>query len=85
MTNNCLSLAVAALVLSGCVIVPPPTVSAFNGDSVTVQTVTALAPFPSGATHAEATRVCGMAGRRAEYASSRLSDKTYSDHLYLCL
>lgn len=76
-------LAPVAVILGGCV--PPPTVSAFNGDSVTVQTVTALAPFPGGATQAEATRVCGMDDKRAEYASSRPADETFTDHLYLCL
>ena len=61
-----------------------PVVSDYNGASVKIQT-DMFTPKPMETTLAEATRICGKQGKRAEYASSRgLPDYAY-EHLYLCL
>ena len=72
----------ALAILPACA--PPPSVTAFNGDSVTVRTVlsgrTALADQ-------EAVRLCRRAGREtAEFLSSRGVEDTFDqEHLYACL
>ncbi|MGV8987425.1 MAG: hypothetical protein ACOH2H_14225 [Cypionkella sp.] len=73
----------AALVLvSGCA--TAPIVSDYNGASVKIRTdmMTANA---GPATKAEASRICGASGKRAEYASTRQLDNYDYEHLYLCL
>jgi len=71
------------LILSACV-ESTPLVSDYNGASVKIVTDMFTAD-PAAATQAEATRICGKSGKRAEYASTRaLPDYNY-EHLYLCL
>ena len=74
----------AALTLSACA---PIAATAFNGDSVTIQS--ASGTVDNDVTR-EAARICGTVGKRAEYASSV---ETYApqymsgawNHLFLCL
>ncbi len=77
-----LLLAATALPLMACV--PPPSVSAFNGDSVTVRTPGGIR---SAASDAEALRLCQRAGRgTSEFLSSKPVPGTYDqEHLYACL
>lgn len=73
--------------LSGCEN-PAPLVSDYNGASVKItQTQIATPSDPKDpAVVGEAQRICGTAGRRAEYASTRLNPNTYeATHLFLCL
>jgi hypothetical protein len=73
---------VAVFAVAGCV--SEPLVSDFNGSSVKLQTDMFTAK-PAETTLAEASRICGKVGKKAEYASSRaLPDYNY-EHLYLCL
>ena len=76
-----LCLMVAAGALAACA--PPPTVAEFNGDSVKINT-NVFVPAPDAATFNEATRICGQAGKRAEFASTTPGNGFYS-HLFLCL
>ena len=82
MKNNLyLLLPVALLVIAGCT---GPVVSDFNGSSVKIQTYMTTDDEMANAL-AEATRICGMAGKTTEYASTiSLPNYTYQ-HLYLCL
>ena len=76
--------ALAALSLSAC-ITAAPSVTDFNGASVKLRT-DLLAPYPNAATNAEAMRICGMDGKRSEFASTRpLPSSQGYEHLYLCL
>ena len=62
--------------------------SDYNGASVKIQQNIALeAPNPDDPRiAAEAGRICGTAGKRAEYASTVTSQQNYTaTHLFLCL
>lgn len=72
-----------ALLLSACV-TAAPTVTDFNGASVKLNT-DVLTAYPNAATNAEAMRICGMSGKRSEYASTRPIPNVGYEHLYLCL
>lgn len=74
----------SALALSACDV--RPVVSGFNGSSVSIQT-SAFTPVKEAkaSTQAEANRICGKVGKRAEYASTRALPDYNSEHLYLCL
>lgn len=61
-----------------------PLVSDYNGASVKIQT-DMFTPKPRESTMAEATRICGIGNKRAEYASSRALPNYVNEHLYLCL
>lgn len=80
---------VALLALAGCEIgAPPPLVADYNGASVKIQTrdLFGESRADAPAVVAEASRICGSAGRRAEYASTLRSSQTYTaTHLFLCL
>lgn len=64
-----------------------PIVSEYNGSSVKIQTSSLAATADiKTTTQAEADRICGKTGKRAEYASTLTDPNTYvSEHLYLCL
>lgn len=73
-------------VLAACV-PAQPIVAEFNGSSVTL-----AGPdfnYVDDATEArflaEANRVCGKVGKKAEYASGRVMPNYQVEHLYLCL
>ncbi len=76
---------VSVLLVAGCA--ADPLVSDFNGASVKLQTSVLTPPEEAlAASLAEAERICGKVGKRAEYASSRELPGTYAmEHLYLCL
>lgn len=82
--------ALALLALAACG-PTPPVVSSFNESSVEIQQDNTFggASASDPAVIAEATRICGTAGRRAEYASTRMvqtGEYTVSAaHLFLCL
>ncbi|MBW6507277.1 MAG: hypothetical protein K0B00_11070 [Rhodobacteraceae bacterium] len=69
-----------AFALSACA---PTVVTEYNGDSIRIQSNSSK---PPGLAVAEAQRICGTQGLKAEYAStfSHQSTLTYS-HLFLCL
>lgn len=71
--------------LSAC-IPATPVVSDYNGNSVKIQ-MSALADANEAKANAqaEAERICGKVGKRAEYASTRQLPEYNSEHLYLCL
>ena len=72
------------LTLSACVV--PPIVTEFNGDSVTIQGADFTYDDSLKTLYkAEADRICGKIGKRAEYASSRAVPGYVMQHLYLCL
>lgn len=87
---------VASLLLMGCAS-SKPMVSDFNGDSVKVRVACGLAyecmkPRPED--QAEADRICGTRGRKAQFASTVPGNTTNLatgvtmenyDHLYLCV
>lgn len=67
---------------------PAPIVSSYNGDSVEIQQSTILTGSNPALPEVvnEAQRICGKAGKNAEYASSRSGpDNIYATHLFLCL
>ena len=68
-------------VLAACT---PPAATQFNGDSVTIRSSTSL-DSERAAIDAEAARICGLAGKRAEYASTRNVGELAFDNFYLCL
>lgn len=70
------------LLTAGCV--PPPAVTEFNGDSVTIQQALG-GPAPAAPAIGEASRICGAAGKRAEFASSRPVPGSITEYLFLCL
>lgn len=88
-----------ALALAGCANGPsaPPVISDFNGDSVKLNVAcgggnACLHPRPED--DAEANRICGSRGRKAQYASSRTANEVdpvlgivmyHYEHLYLCV
>lgn len=79
-------LALSFLSLAACVAPSDPLVSDYNGASVKI----AMTNFAgeggrSAATDAEAARICGKTGKKAEYASVRQSAEYQVEHLYLCL
>ncbi len=75
----------AALFLTAC-LEANPIVSDFNGASVKIQTSQfATEVSAKDATQAEADRICGQAGKRAEYASTRVLPNYMFESLYLCL
>ena len=82
-------LLLAASVLIAACDVTQPVVSDFNGNSVKVAT----SSFDSleyqrqtAEAEAEASRICGKVGKKAEYASTTTNPQTYqSINLYLCL
>lgn len=77
------SLFVVGLFLSACGPIVP-VVSDFNGSSVKIQE-----PFgtlePTAQTVAEAGRICGKVGKKAEYASTVALPNYQSEYLFLCL
>lgn len=63
-----------------------PVVSSFNGDSVGLQGPGFWGTEkPTAAFLAEANRLCGRRGLKAEYASSRMVADYTQEHLYLCV
>jgi hypothetical protein len=69
---------------------PPPVVASFNEASVEIQQEAILQPSrpDDPAVVSEAQRICATAGRRAEYASTRMVTSRYQTtaaHLFLCL
>lgn len=63
-----------------------PVVSSFNGDSVGLQGPGFWGTEkPTEAFLAEANRLCGRRGLKAEYASSRMVAEYTQEHLYLCV
>lgn len=77
-----------ALSLTGACVPTPPVVTDYNGASVTIQQDILLTPANGGdpAVISEASRICGTAGRRAEYASTVTDQRNYiARHLFLCL
>lgn len=71
--------------LAGCTdLQTKPLVSDYNGASVKIQT-DMFTPEPRESTLAEASRICGIGNKRAEYASSRALPNYVHEHLYLCL
>jgi hypothetical protein len=88
MTYVMISGALTALV--SCGPLPPPLVSDFNGASVKIQDANGRGPYgmdpPRAEAIAEATRICGTAKKRAEFASTTYAGSTYVvNHLFLCL
>lgn len=92
---RCVMLSLAALALTACASSAPMT-SDFNGDSVTVKVACGLAyecQKPRAEDLAEANRICGTRGRRAEYASTAPANVVSSqgitmenyEHLYICV
>jgi hypothetical protein len=85
MKKLCLVLSMGAL--SACAL-PPPTVTAYNESSVQIQqnTLQVAANPRHEMVVAEANRICGTSGRRAEYASSQVDTAANTaTHLFLCL
>ena len=76
----------AASMLTACA-PPTATVSGFNGDSVAIQQAQLVADEETARSMAmaEASRICGRVGRRAEYASTRILPNYIQEHLFLCL
>jgi len=70
------------LCLMGCV--PTPIVSDFNGSSVKLVESFGGAK-PSSMTVAEAQRICGKVGKKAEGASARSLPNYDTEYLFLCL
>lgn len=63
-----------------------PVISGFNGDGVQLQGPGFLGTEkPTEAFLAEANRLCGRRGMKAEYASSRMVADYTMEHLYLCI
>ena len=62
-------------------------VAEFNGDSVTIRQPTVVnIPGLTPQIEAEASRICGTAEKRAEFASTlQPPSAAYADHLFLCL
>lgn len=76
----------ACLTLTACV-QAEPIVSEFNGDSVQIVTNQLDdIDYQRSSALAEANRICGKVGKRAEYASTRQDQYNYQNYnLYLCL
>ncbi|WP_123876578.1 hypothetical protein [Fuscovulum blasticum] len=68
--------------LAGCV--TTPVVSDFNGSSVKLVESFGSAK-PTEATVAEASRICGKVGKKAEAASARSLPNYDMEYLFLCL
>jgi len=63
-----------------------PVVSAYNGDSVSIQEPGLSATTPPGVdTDALANSVCGERGARARFASGRMVSDATVEYLYLCI
>lgn len=79
------SLPLLALVplLAACV--TTPIVSDYNGDSVKLQGPSLYSDEVTAKFQVEAQRICGKAGKTAEYASSIALPNYTMEHLYLCL
>ena len=79
-------LAAACLAVTACA-PQAPIVTGYNGDSVTLQQASPLAPAArTPAADAEAARICAKGSKkRAEYASSHQLPQYITEHLYLCL
>ena len=75
------SLVIISTSLAACT---PPAATQFNGDSVTIRSSTSL-ESERPAIDAEAARICGLAGKRAEFASTRNVGELEFDNFYLCL
>lgn len=83
-----LILALTALSLAGCMTNPAPVVVDYNEASVKVQQFQLVLPSEAdkAAIKAEAERICATSGRRAEYASTTMDQRsTTATHLFLCL
>lgn len=78
---------IASITLSACTTTEAvPVVSSFNGDSVGLQGPGFFGnEKPTPAFLAEANRLCGRRGLKAEYASSRMVADYTLEHLYLCV
>jgi len=72
----------SVVALSGCV--TTPVVSDFNGSSVKIQESFG-GRAPSAETKAEAARICGKVGKKAEGASTRELPNYQTEYLFLCL
>ncbi len=79
-------LVILALFVTACD-VTEPLVSDFNGDSVKIATSSFdTVEYQRKTAGAEASRICGKVGKKAEYASTTTDQETYqSINLYLCL
>lgn len=78
-------LVAALLALSACV-PAEPIVSDFNGDSVKIVQYNSMGEGGrTEKTDAEASRICGKRGLKAEYASVRTLPSYQLEYLYLCL
>ena len=77
---------VVALLTTACD-VTEPVVSDFNGNSVKGATSSLdTIEYQRQTAGAEASRICGKVGKKAEYASTTTNPNTYqSTNLYLCL
>lgn len=77
----------AASVLIAACDVTEPVVSDFNGNSVKIATSSFdTMEYQRKTAGAEASRICGKVGKKAEYASTTTNPQTYqSINLYLCL
>lgn len=84
--KKCFCILAATLVVSACD-VTQPVVSDFNGNSVKVATSSFdTIEYQRQTAGAEAARICGKVGKKAEYASTTTNPQTYqSINLYLCL
>lgn len=79
-------LAAACLLPLAACIPAIPLVSDYNGDSVKIQASSfAEGPEAEATVLAEANRICGKKGRKAEYASTRQLPDYNAEHLFLCL
>ena len=76
-----ISATLVCTILAACT---PPAATQFNGDSVTIRSSTSL-ESERPKIDAEAARICGLAGKRAEYASTRNVGELEFDNFYLCL
>lgn len=79
-------LALSALALAACVPASEPIISDYNGASVKIAQDNFFGEGARNeATDAQAARICGKTGKKAEYASVRQSGEYQVEHLYLCL
>lgn len=79
-------LTVPFFALAACVPPAAPIISDYNGASVKIAQDNYFGEGArSPATDAEAARICGKSGKKAEYASVSPSSEYQVEHLYLCL
>lgn len=75
---------ITPLALMGCVEVEPA-ISQFNGSSVSVQSPGLHTQAPSADEAAPAVATCAKAGKKAEFASSRMVGSATVEYLFLCV